>query len=88
MDKETVFRIVEGAAWLLSGIGGVIIILLSVIAYFVKRGHDQIEIRLTNHDNKFENHETKFEVQQKDIHELELQNRETLTILKHRLKIK
>jgi len=54
MDQEALFRIAEIAGWLLSGIAGVVILLLSVIAYFVKKGHDQVEIRLVDHDNKFD----------------------------------
>lgn len=39
------------------------------------------DIRLDKHDEKFEEH-------QNEIHELALQNREMLTVIKHKLKMK
>lgn len=54
MDEEAVFRIVSVAGWLLGGIASIVILLLSVIAYFVKKGHDSVEIRLNKHDDKFD----------------------------------
>lgn len=39
-------------------------------------------------DHRLSNHDIKFEEHQGEIHELALQNRETLTIIKHKLKMK
>lgn len=74
MDKESVIQLAQAVGWLIGGFGSIIIALLSVIAYFIKHGQDKIEVRVDKHDE--------------EIKEIALQSRETLTILKHKFKIK
>lgn len=72
MDEEAIFRIAEIAAWLMSGIASIIIILLSVIAYFIKKGHDHVEVRLTDHDNKFDKVHEEIKESNAAIHQIAL----------------
>ena len=71
---ENFSEVVEIGLWICSGFLVVISGLLGWIATMLKSDKDIIETRLTKHDE--------------EIHELALQSRETLTILKHKFKIK
>jgi len=71
---ENISEIIEIGLWIAGGFLVVISGLLGWIATMLKSDKDIIEARLTKHDE--------------EIHELALQSRETLTILKHKFKIK
>lgn len=67
--------------WLGGITGGAITILLTVIGFLLQRIGGRIEIRLDVQDGRLSKHD-------EEIHELALSSRETLTIIKHKLKIK
>jgi len=54
--------------------------LLAWIGILYKRGNDKIEIKIDTHQRHLEKHD-------EEIHDLELSNREILTIIKTKLKI-
>lgn len=81
MDEEAYIRLLEAAAWLIGGFGTIFTLLLSVIAYFIKRSSDKIEIRIDNHD-------VKFDKVQDEIQALTITAEKTLTMVKMKYKIK
>lgn len=81
MDEEAYNRVLEVAAWLIGGFGTIFTLLLSVIAFFIKRNTEKIEVRIDKHDEKFEKI-------QDEIHALVVTAEKTLTMvkIKHRIK--
>lgn len=81
MDEEAYNRVLEVAAWLIGGFGTIFTLLLSVIAFFIKRNTEKIEVRIDKHDEKFEKI-------QDEIHALAVTAEKTLTMvkIKHRIK--
>lgn len=84
MDKE----IIEVALW----IGGVFLLIISGLLGWIgimqRETKSVIFQKNTEQDQRLDNHDKKFEEQQEEIHELALQGREALTIIKHKLKMK
>lgn len=54
MDEEAYIRLLEAAAWLIGGFGTILTLLLSAIAFLIKRSSDKIEVRIDKHDEKFD----------------------------------
>lgn len=74
--------------WLLSAIGAVITMLLGWIAFMIREDKRQNESHYQLHTTRLDKHDEKFEKVQDEIKEIQLENRETLTIMKHKFNIK
>lgn len=71
----------DAILWIGGGFATVIVLLLGWIAYLQRSINGRLELRMDGQDLRMDKHED-------EIHELALSNRETLTIIKHKLKIK
>lgn len=68
--------------------GTVITSLLTWIGFLQKSINSRLEIRMDKQDERLDGQDQKINRHDEEIHELALSNREQLTILKHKLKIK
>lgn len=81
-------EIVQVGIW----IGGGFFLIISGLLTWI--GANQREIKRMGvqknieQDGRLDKHDEKFEEHQNEIHELALQNREMLTVIKHKLKMK
>lgn len=82
----------EGLIQIVLWIGGAFLIIISGLLGWIgimqRETKSIIFQKNEEQDHRLDNHDKKFENQQEEIHELALQGRETLTIIKHKLKMK
>lgn len=71
----------EPVLWVGGGFATVIVLLLGWIGYLQQSINNRIEVRLAGQDSRLDKHS-------EEIHQLALSNMETLTVIKHKLKIK
>lgn len=81
-------EIVQVGIW----IGGGFFLIISGLLTWIGANQREIKrmgvIKNLEQDKRLDHHDERFEEHQNEIHELALQNRETLTIIKHKLKMK
>lgn len=81
-------QIVEVGLWIAGAFMIIISGLLGWIGIMQRETKKTIFLKNEEQDERLSHHDIKFEEHQAEIHELALQNREVLTIIKHKLKMK
>lgn len=81
-------NIIQVGIWIGGGFFLIISGLLTWIAVMQRETKKIAFDKNSEQDQRLSNHDIKFDEHQQEIHELALQNREVLTIIKHKLKMK